>query len=96
MDRANRKHNEVMEETARRNEALLVESTQQHQQLMEVSNLAYKSHVDQLQHQVCWLTTLVGEERIQEVMSDPIKYAEASAHAQHLKEAMGSQNGENL
>ena len=93
MEHANQKHNELLEEATRRNEELLQASNQQHQQLMEVSNMAYQSHVDQLQHQLCWLTTLVGEERIQEVMNDPRKYAEASAHAKQLKEAMGPSSG---
>lgn len=90
MGQANQRHQELLDETAKRNEVLLEESNAKHQELMDVNSMAYRTHLEQLQHQVCWLTTLVGPEKIQEVMTDPQKYAEASAQAQQLRQECGA------
>ena len=90
MGHASQRHQELLDETMKRNEMLLKESNAKHQELLEVNNMAYQSHVEQLQHQVCWLTTLVSPDKIQEVMNDPQRYAETSAQASQLRQEMGA------
>lgn len=90
MGQANHHHQEQLEEMQRKNEVLMKGSNQQSQHLMDVNDMASRGHLGQLRHQLCWLTTLVGEEKIQEVMNDPQKYAEASEKAQMLRESMAA------
>ncbi len=66
----------------------IIEAEQRHQVALQQQHQAYQAQMEHMHNQMLWLTAVAGEERLGEVMHNPVLQEQMSQQAQNLKKKL--------
>eukprot|EP00435_Cladocopium_sp_Y103_P076228 s11_g83.t1 len=76
-------------------EAAMSHANMKHEELMQAQRVQHQQQIETLQTQLMWMTAVAGEERVAQVMNDPLAQAQSMRQAAELRQAM-MQQGEQM